>query len=145
MSSSNALKYKIIVNRSYYAGIIVFLLYNIAISLTLFVTSFTVTSLFLYLLLYLIAIVAARKAFLQHDEFLISESGLVERVFDDKRYHGEISAGSFYNSWFIFVKLDVKRTIILGKNRKQFITIYKDAISKEQFRLLARLIKNGRS
>jgi hypothetical protein len=145
MSSSNALKYKITVNPSYYAGIIVFLLYNIVISLTLFVTSFTTISFFLYLLLYAIAIVAAKKAFLQHDEFLISESGLVERSIDDKRYHGKISPGSFYNDWFIFVKFDVKCTAISGKNSKQFITIYKDAISEEQFRLLARLINSRRS
>ena len=92
----------------------------------------------------MIAIVSARKAFLAHDELLISESGLVERVVANKRFQGKISATSFYNGWFIFLKLDVKSTVMSGKNSKQFITIYKDAISEEQFRLIARLINSRR-
>ena len=145
MSSLNALKYKITVSRSYYAGIAVFLLYSSVIALTLLVTSLTPISLLLYLLLFAIACYSARKAFQQQDELLISESGLVERVLEDTRYHGKINGGSFYNGCFIFLKLDVKSTVMAGKEIKQFMTIYKDAISEEQYRLIARLINSGRS
>lgn len=144
MSSLNALKYKITVTSSYYAGIAIFLLYSIVIALTLLVTSLTFTSLFFYLLLFATAFYNAWKTFQQQDELLISESGLVERVVADKRYHGKISRGSFYNGLFIFLKLNVKSTVLAGKNKKQYITIYKDAVSEEQFRLLARLINSGR-
>jgi hypothetical protein len=144
MSSLNALKYKITITSSYYAGIVIFLLYSIVILLTLFVTSFSLISLLLYLLLFATALYAARKTFLQQDELLFSESGLVERMLAGTRYHGKISSGSFYNRLFIFLKIDVKSTVISGKNKPQFITIYKDAVDEEQFRLLARLINSGR-
>ncbi len=145
MSSLNALKYKVTVSSSYCAGIVTFLLYSSVISLTLLVSSFTIISLFLYVLLFAIAFYAARRIFLQQDELLMSESGLVERVIADKRYHGKISNGSFYNGWFIFLKLEVKSTVMSGKTAKQYITIFKDAISEEQYRLLARLINSGRN
>ena len=122
-----------------------FLLYSSVITATLLVTSFTFISLFLYILLFVIAFYSARKTFLQQYELLISESGLVERVVAGKRYHGKISTSSFYNGLFIFLKIEVKSTLISGKETKQFITIYKDAISEEQYRLLARRINSGRS
>lgn len=144
MLSSNALKYKITISHSYYAGIVVFLLYSVVIILTWLVIPFTPISLFFYLLLFALALFSAKKVFLQQDELLISESGLVERAVADKRYYGNISNGSFYNGFFIFLVLEVKSTVMLDKKSNQFVTIYKDALSKEQFRLLARLINSGR-
>ena len=91
------------------------------------------------------ALYAARIAFLQQTELMMSESGLVERVVDDKRYGGKISNRSFYNGLFIFLVIEVNSAVMMGNNSKQFITIYNDAISEDQYRLLARLINSGRN
>lgn len=145
MSSLSALKYNISIRSSYYAGMVIFLLYSLVILLALFVAPLTNISLIFYCLLLLVALYAARKAYLQHDELLLSESGQLERRIGELRYHGQINAGSFYNGFFIFLKLDIKSAVFNEKKSTQFITIYKDAVSEEQYRLLARLIHNGRS
>ena len=143
MSSLSALKYKITINQSYYAGLFIFLLYSGVIALTLLVVSVTLFSLFLYLLLFVLAVYSARKAYLQNDEFLLSDSGLVERFVCGTRHIGKISGSSFYNAWFIYLKLDITSNTIPEKKTKQSIIIYTDAIREDQFRLLARLINSG--
>lgn len=145
MSFSNALKYKIVITPSYYAGVSVFLLYSIAILLALFVTPLSSFSLFFYLLLFLIALIAAKKAYNQSSEILVSESALVQRTLGGKQYHGKISEGSFYNHFFIFLQLKEMSSGLADKQARQYMTLYRDAISKEHYRLLARLINSGRS
>ncbi|WP_022940557.1 protein YgfX [Psychromonas hadalis] len=145
MLSSSALKYKISVKRSYCAGFVNFLLYLSVILMSLLVVSLNALSLFFYLILLAIAFVAARKAFLQQDELLLSESGALERVLASKVYSGKIGAHSFYNGFFIFLQLDIVGSPFAKKTSKQFLTIYKDAITEEQYRLIARLINSGRS
>lgn len=142
MSSLNALKYKITVNRSYYAGAVIFLLYCIVIVATLFVVPLTINTSICYLLLFLIALYAAKKAYLQSDLFLVSETGLVERVVANKTYYGKISSGSFYNGFFMLLILEMSDSIFIKKSNKQFITLYNDAITASDYRLLARLISS---
>ncbi|MCP5076811.1 MAG: hypothetical protein GY951_01965, partial [Psychromonas sp.] len=60
-------------------------------------------------------------------------------------YSGKIGQHSFYNGFFIFLQLDIQNSVFTQQTSKQFITIYKDAISEEQYRLLARLINSGRN
>jgi len=145
MSSSNALKYKITIKRSYFAGAVNLLLYSIVILSLLFVVPFTLSSSIIYLLLVLIALIAAQKAYHQSDQFMLSESSLVERVIDDKTYYGSINSGSFYNGFFIFLILDMGENVLMDKSNKQFITLYCDAVTQSEYRLLARLINNGRN
>ncbi|MCP5077279.1 MAG: hypothetical protein GY951_04400 [Psychromonas sp.] len=145
MSSLSALKYKISVKRSYYAGVIIFLLYLSVILISYSIVAIYPLSLFLYLILILIALYAAKKSSGQQAELLLSESGLVERVVLGKVCSGKIGQHSFYNGFFIFLQLDIQHSIFTQKTTKQFITIYKDAISEEQYRLLARLINNERN
>jgi len=144
MSSLNALKYKIIVKRSYYAGAAIVLLYGMVIFLSLFVVPLTISSSIYYLPLLLIALIAGYKAYQQSDQFMLSESSLVERVIGDKTYYGSIGRGSFYNGLFIFLILDMSDSVVIDKSNKQFITLYRDAISQSDYRLLARLIHSGR-
>ena len=145
MSSLNALKYKITVKRSYYAGIVIFLLYLFVILLSLPVVSIYPLSLFCYLLLFVIALYAAKNAHSQQAELLLSESGLIERIIGEKIYSGKIGQYSIYNGFFILLQLDIKSSVFTQEVTKQFIIIYKDAISEGQYRLLARLINSGRS
>lgn len=145
MSSLNALKYKITIHRSYYAGAIIFLLYSTVLVATLFVTPFTVISSIFYISLLLIALYASKKAYLQSTQLMLSESGMVERVIGDKPYYGKISRTSFYNGFVIFLILDINDSLFIGNSHKQFITIYSDAISESDYRLLARLINSGRN
>lgn len=123
----------------------IFLLYIFIILLAIFVVPLTTVSLIFCFLLFTIALYASRKAYLKHDELLLSESGLLERRVGELLYHGKINPGSFYNGFFVFLQLDIKSAVFTEKDSKQFITIYKDAVSEEQYRLLARLINNGRS
>ena len=145
MSSSSALKYNVTVSPSYYAGIVVFLLYIIVISFSLLLISFSIIACVLYLILLFIASYAAYKAYLQKAELLLSESGLIESVVEEKRTSGKIGLNSFYNGLFIFLQLDITDSVFTKKSTKQFIFIYKDAVNEEQYRLLARLINSGRS
>jgi len=145
MSSLSALRYKITVNPSYYAGSAVFLLYGFVICLALFVTPLTIVSSVLYLLLFLITLFAAKNAVSRVATFLLCESGLVERKLGDKYYAGEISAASFYNRFFIFLILKGMKSGLFDKEEKQFIIIYRDAISVQHYRLLARIINSGRN
>ena len=144
MSSLNALKYKITVNHSYYAGGAIFLLYSLVITAALFVTPFTFTSSFFYILLLLIALCAVKIGYLQSTQFMLSESGLVERLIGDRSWYGKIATGSFYNGVFIFLILEVSDNAVIGSTRKQFITIYNDAVTEGEYRLIARVINSGR-
>lgn len=99
----------------------------------------------LYIILFLIAVFASKKSFSEQGELLFSESGLVERRAEGKYFNGKIGRYSFYNGFFIFLQLEITGTGFTKKSTKQFITIYKDAITDEQYRLLARLINSGRS
>jgi hypothetical protein len=144
MSSLNALKYKVSVTPSYHAGAVMFLLYSFVTLITLTVTTFTTLSGLIYLLLFCIVFYVAREAYLSCDEIKLSESGLVERQLEGKRYYGVISGKSFYNTWLIVLKLEVKDNLFSEKSMKQLMFIYKDAISEEHFRLLAQVINNRR-
>jgi len=145
MSSLNALKYKIIIHRSYYAGAIIFLLYSMVIVATLFVTPVTAISSIFYGLLLLITLYASKKAYLQSTQFMLSESGMIERVIGDKPHYGKISRASFYNGFVIFLIIDINDSLPLDNRHKQFVIIYSDAVSEADYRLLARLINSGRN
>jgi len=145
MSSSSALKYKISVKRSYHAGAVTLLLYSIVIFSALFIVPLTISSSIFYFMLLLIALRAAQKAYLHSAQFMLSESSLVERIIGDKTYYGKIGRGSFYNGFFIFLILEVTDSTVIGKSNKQFITLYSDAVTTSDYRLLARLINSGRN
>jgi len=145
MSSLNALKYKITIKRSYYAGAVNLLLYSVVIFSLQFVIPVTLSSSIFYFILLIIALIAAQKSYQQSDQFMLSESSLVERIIDEKSYYGKIGRGSFYNGFFIFLILEMSDRVITIKRSKQFIIIYNDAITKSDYRLLARLINSGRN
>lgn len=140
MSSSSALKYKIAIKPSYYAGVSFFLLYCFVISFTLFMTPLTMYSSVAYLLLFLIALGAGVKAYRYSGSLLVSESGLVELKLSNTFFKGKINSTSFYNGFLIFLKL---KSTGLSLSDKEHVIIYRDAISDEHFRLLARLISSG--
>jgi len=98
----------------------------------------------LYFILFCIALYAAKKSFVEQGWLLLSESGLVERKVNGKLFNGNIGHSSFYNGFFIFLQLDINSSIFSKKKSRQFMVIYKDAITHEQYRLLARLINSGR-
>ena len=110
-----------------------FLLYFIVILLSLFAVSVSILVCVLYLILLSIALYATYTVYLQKAELLLSESGLVERVEEGKCYSGKIGQHSFYNGFFIFLQLDIKNSVFTEKTTKQFLTIYKDAISEEEY------------
>lgn len=145
MSFLSALKYKITINRSYYAGAVIFLLYNIVIVISLLASPLSIIPSILHFLLFLITLYATKKAYLQSNSFMLSESGLVERMLNGKHYYGKITRGSFYNGFFVFLILEMTENPLMGKSNKQFITIYHDAVSEYHYRLLARLIISGRN
>ena len=145
MSSLNALKYKITVRRSYYAAAVIFIFFCVVIITTLFVTPLSLLSSIFYIILLFIALYAAKKVYQQSSMFMLSESGLVERVIGDDVYYGKISSASFYNGFVIFLVLEISDSLIISSNHKQFIIIYNDAVSKSDYRLLARLIYSGRN
>lgn len=145
MSSLNALKYKVSVNASYYAAGVMFLLYLLVIMLTLTVVSLSFFSLPFYFILFGVTLYTSKKSFLEQGVLLLSDSGLVERIIRGKSFNGNIGQSSFYNGFFIFLQLEVTNSTFLQKKNRQFMIIYKDAITNEQYRLLARLIKSGRN
>jgi len=142
MSSSSALKFKIAIKPSYHAGVSLFLLYSFVISLAFFVTPLTTYSFIPYLLLFLVALRAAIKAYNSSEELLVSESGFIEKGEGDTYFQGQICATSFYNHCFIFLKLKKQDLHLADNGKNEYMTIYRDAVSDAHFRLLARLIRN---
>jgi len=109
-----------------------------------FFSSVSLLSLAVYVGLLVIACYATYQAYLQSEQFMLSESGLIEEVAEHQRYYGKISHHSFYNGFFIFLILDINENVFINKSNKRYITLYADAITESEYRLLARLINNGR-
>ncbi|PKF60523.1 hypothetical protein CW745_14380 [Psychromonas sp. psych-6C06] len=145
MSSLNALKYKITVGRSFYAGVSIFLLYCAVIFLASLLVPLSLNSLFFYLTLSLIALYAAYQATSFSCSFRLSEAGHIEYSLNGSGYQGGVSPHSFYCHFFIFLIIDVKGRSLGDKSTKQVMVIYKDAVRTVDYRLLARLINIGRT
>lgn len=93
-------------------------------------------------MLFLVAFRAALKAYNYSEELLVSESGSIEKGEGVKHFQGKICATSFYNHFFIFLKLKKQNHYLSGNEKNEYMTIYRDAVSEADFRLLARLIRN---
>ncbi|WP_028864648.1 protein YgfX [Psychromonas aquimarina] len=149
MPSLSALKHNIAVNTSVYGGVFVFTLYfSLILFILLFFEIIVVTLIFAVLLL-MLAVYAAEKAYAQRYNLKVSDAGDIEVEFSDKEIiSATISSASFYNSFCIYLSLHSKPdNCFTGLNRakaKAYIVIYRDAVTEEQYRLLARLVNIGR-
>lgn len=150
MLSSNALKYNVTVNTSLYGGVFVFALYFSVILLASWVVGLSWLSAPFFVLLLIIAIYGGKKAHGQRYNLKFSDSGLVSFTSaHNDLIRAKISPSSFYNSFFLYIHLqnsptDIYYFINNKKSDNSFVVIYRDAVSEEQYRLLARLINSGR-
>lgn len=150
MLSCNALKYRIVVQRSFYAGLAVTGLYSSLILLILVVFNLSwITFPFLIALL-VVAFYGGRKAFMQHYVIKLSEVGDIEISFNNGDYiPAQINPSSFYNSLFLSLHLQKKISLTINnmntiKRCHSNILIFKDTLSGEEYRLLARIINSKR-
>ena len=146
MLSSSSLKYKITVSRSIYAAVFVFALYAFVIILLLLIFNISRLTFPFFILLLIIAVYGAVKAYRQRYQLKLSDSGLVELSVNGELISGLIAASSFYNSFFLSLHLqsDPNYFSAISSNKKLSIVIYRDAVSESEYRLLARLINFGR-
>lgn len=149
MSSSNALKYNISVTTSIYGGVVVFVLHFFLIVLFLAIFELTWLSAVFALLLLAIAIYQGQQSYAQTCTIRLNDAAQVEVVFANKQLvSAEIGQSSFYNGFFLCLHLQSRSNQLFPVTKHQklpakFIVIYKDAIKKEEYRLLARLINLG--
>lgn len=126
------------------------MLYFVVILLSLLVIGLSWLSAPFFILLSIIAIYGGKKASEQVYNLKLSDSGLVDLVSQNNEFiSAKISRFSFYNSFFLCLHLQNNprdlSSLTKYKNISDFfIVIYRDAVSEEQYRLLARLINTGR-
>lgn len=124
------------------------MLYLFVILLSLLVVELSWLTAPFFVLLLIIAIYGGKKAHGQLYNLKLSDSGLVDVVSESNAViSAKISPSSFYNSFFLYLHLqdNPMHPSLIGRNISDFvIVIYRDAVSEEQYRLLARLINNGR-
>ena len=162
------LKYKISTKRSWLKSGFVFLL-HLTLLLLLFATASSTLYLLALALLFFISIYNSYKAFTVQYILNLNEIGDVEireieaeniepsatkpkvtgsdgvKISSEaKKIRGTLSKGSFYNSFvfFLLIKYDKTPTILTKvKRHKYFIVLFKDAISENELRLLARITR----
>ena len=150
MLSANALKHNITVHTSIYGGVVVFILYFLLILLSVFILGVSWSTSPFLIILFAIAVYGAKKAAAQSYQLKVSDSGKLEAgVINGCIVSAQISDSSFYNSFFLCLRLqnnpaDISDMRHRENIRKAFIVIYRDAVSEAEYRLLARLINTGR-
>ncbi len=150
MPSSIALKYNIVVNTSIYGGVFVFALYFFLILFILLFFEIVFLTLIFSVLLLVLAVYAAEKAYAQRYKLKVSDAGDIEVEFVDKEIiSAQISSRSFYNGFCMYLSLHSKADDCFNVSDKAdvfktYIVIYRDAVTEEQYRLLARQVNIGR-
>ena len=145
----NAIKHSIIVKRSIYAGLTVTGLYCALLILWLIFFEFSYLTFPFFILLLAIAVYGGKKSYAQSYELKFSEAGDVELLLANGEWmQAVISPTSFYNSFFLSLHLQRKNIMTNGydapvKKNDVRIVIYRDAVSKSEYRLLARLLHFG--
>ena len=144
MLFSSTLKYNITVNRSIYAAVFVFALYAFVIILLLLIFDISRLTFPLFILLLVVAIYGAAKAYRQRYQLKLSDSGQVEVISsaNGELIRGVVSASSFYNALFLSLHLKNNPNDLLkpSHSKNAAVIIYRDAVSESEYRLLARLI-----
>lgn len=139
MSSLNTLKHDILVAPSFYRGAALFAFYCLPLILLAFIFS----GWFVYNTCFALACLAfylARKECQIHFSFTVSEAGDLELF--NKDYL--IKSSSFFNSWFLYLSLDHKKSLIENKPTKPSrLILFKYSISDLDYLLLARLINQA--
>lgn len=135
-------KYNIAVKRSFYAAVFVFALYCSVIISILFVFDVNWLTFPLYIVLLIIAIYSAKKAYQSKYYLIINEAGEIKVTESGKTVTGIVSASSFYNGLFIFLYLknDPNDFSISNRNKKNKVVIYRDAVNESDYRLIARIV-----
>lgn len=150
MLSVNTLKHNITVHPSLYGGVTVFILYFLLILLSLLIVGVSWLTFPLLIVLFASAVYGGKKASAQSYQLKVSDSGLLEVAFiNGGVVSGQISCSSFYNSFFLCLRLlppSAENLSLCNREniRKACIVIYRDAVSEAEYRLLARLINTGR-
>lgn len=141
MSSSNALKYDINISASLYRGAFILFLYSFPLMLIVSVFhSFLAYA--LCFVFFIVALYISIKESKKTGGFRISEDALVE--FEDCSSRLSIKKSSFYNGVFLYLSLQHKKGLIektsTAPNR---LVIFRDSISEQDYRLIARLINQS--
>lgn len=150
MLSANTLKHNITVHTSIYSGVVVFILYFLLIVLSVFIMGVSWPTFPFLIILLAVAVYAGKKASAQSYQLKLSDSGGLEAGFiNGCVVNALISSSSFYNGFFLCLRLQNNPANILPPAnkeniRKACIIIYRDAVSEAEYRLLARLINTGR-
>ncbi len=102
---------------------------------------------FAYLLVIILFAIAYKMAFLtylQTYQVEVSELGEISLSLESGRViEGVISASSFYNGFCIFLKVKIDSSLLTFESQPKengYLVIYRDSLSQEHYRLLARLI-----
>jgi len=129
---------------------LVFSLYSTIMLLILLIFDLTWLTIFFSIILLVIAIYAGKNTYEQTYSLKLSENGEAELILaDEVMITGKICNASFYNGFCVYLYIQANPTDLSNllrpiKNSKKLIVIYKDAVSTEQYRMLARLINTGR-
>lgn len=147
MSSSHALKYNIRVNTSIYGGVLVFFLYSSSILLLLLLFDLNWLTTICSIILLVIAVYSGKNTHDQHYSLKLSDRGEVELILKNHNMlSGKISKASFYNGLCVYLYIQanpVGSGLTSNGSSKKLVVIYKDAVTAEEYRLLARLINTG--
>jgi len=146
MQSLNTLKYNVTVKPSRYAAYLIFSLYGIVLALLLWIFGVSWLTLPIFIILLMLASHGARKAYQQTCVLRLSDSGRIEVLIDGELVAGVIADTSFYNGYFISLKVvkENSELFIARERNNKPIVVYRDAVSDDQYRLLARVINLGR-
>jgi len=146
MPSLNTLKYNVTVKPSRYAAYLVFSLYGVVLVLLLWIFGLSWLTLPIFIILLMIASYGARKAYQQTYALKLSDSGRIEVFINGSLISGVIANASFYNGYFISLKIVKERgeLFIVRERENKAIVVYRDAVSDAEYRLLARVINLGR-
>ena len=146
MQSLNTLKYNVTVKPSRYAAYLVFSLYGVVLVLLLWIFGLSWLTVPIFIILLMIASYGARKAYQQTYALKLSDSGRIEVFINGDLISGVIANASFYNGYFISLKIvkENSELFIARERENKTIVVYRDAVSNAEYRLLARVINLGR-
>jgi hypothetical protein len=128
---------------------LVFSLYSSIILLLLLLFDINWLTTICSLILLVIAVYAGKNTHAQTYSLKLSDRGEVELILKNQnRLTGKISKASFYNGLCVYLYIQANpmqlgNLLTSKKNSKKLVVIYKDAVTTEQYRLLARLINTG--
>ena len=146
MQSLNTLKYNVAVKPSRYAAYLVFSLYGVVLVLLLWIFGLSWLTVPIFIILLMIASYGARKAYQQTYALKLSDSGRIEVPIKGDLISGVIANASFYNGYFISLKIvkENSELFIARERENKTVVVYRDAVSNAEYRLLARVINLGR-